>query len=170
MTPALIVLAGLPGTGKTTISRELARMSGAIHLRIDTIETAMRARGETFEGARGDIGYVVAYGLAHDLLGARQSVIVDAVHGWPEAEVLWTEALRGTGARPCRVQIVCSDSAAHRARVENRKSDLPGLCLPTWSQVQGRDAIPFDEPDLTLDTATLAAQAAAAKIVAALTP
>ncbi|MBV7378102.1 AAA family ATPase [Maritimibacter dapengensis] len=170
MTPALIVLAGLPGTGKTTISRELARLSGAIHLRIDTIETAMRARGETFEGARGDIGYVVAYGLARDLLGAGHCVIVDAVHGWREAEALWTEALRGTHARLCRVQIVCSDPAVHRARVETRKSDIAALSLPTWSQVQGRDAIPFDDADLMLDTATLSAQAAAVKIVAELGP
>jgi predicted kinase len=30
----LIVLGGLPGVGKTTIARELARVLGAVHIRI----------------------------------------------------------------------------------------------------------------------------------------
>jgi predicted kinase len=34
----LIILGGLPGTGKTTIARELARQLGAVHVRIDSIE------------------------------------------------------------------------------------------------------------------------------------
>ena len=34
----LIILGGLPGSGKTTIARELAGQLGAVHLRIDSIE------------------------------------------------------------------------------------------------------------------------------------
>src|SRR5271165_1678080 len=34
----LIILGGLPGTGKTAIARELARQLGAVHVRIDSIE------------------------------------------------------------------------------------------------------------------------------------
>lgn len=36
----LIVIGGLPGTGKTTLARLLASRIGAVHLRIDTIEQA----------------------------------------------------------------------------------------------------------------------------------
>ena len=32
----LIILSGLPGVGKTTIARELARRLDAVHVRIDT--------------------------------------------------------------------------------------------------------------------------------------
>jgi predicted kinase len=41
----LIILAGLPGTGKTTIARLLARRLGAVHVRIDSIEQAIRDSG-----------------------------------------------------------------------------------------------------------------------------
>ena len=38
----LIIFGGLPATGKTMIARELARQIGAVYLRIDSIEQAMR--------------------------------------------------------------------------------------------------------------------------------
>ena len=39
----LIIFSGLPGSGKSTIARALARRLGAVYLRIDTIEQAIRA-------------------------------------------------------------------------------------------------------------------------------
>ncbi len=38
----LIVFSGLPGTGKTTIAQAVVRRCGAVYLRIDTIEQALR--------------------------------------------------------------------------------------------------------------------------------
>ena len=65
----LIVLSGLPGIGKTTIARELARALGAVHLRIDSIEHALRQSGVRVEGE----GYAVAYAIAENL--ARLSAV-----------------------------------------------------------------------------------------------
>jgi len=38
----LVIFGGLPGVGKTTIAQELARQIGAMHVRIDSIEQAIR--------------------------------------------------------------------------------------------------------------------------------
>jgi predicted kinase len=43
----LIILGGLPATGKTTIARELARQLGAAHVRIDSIEQAIWDSGRS---------------------------------------------------------------------------------------------------------------------------
>ena len=46
----LVVLSGLPGVGKTTIARELVRATGAVYLRIDSIEQVLRHAGCQVEG------------------------------------------------------------------------------------------------------------------------
>ena len=59
----LIVLGGLPGVGKTTIARELAHRLGAVHIRIDSIELAIRESGVTVVSID-DAGYRVGYAIS----------------------------------------------------------------------------------------------------------
>jgi predicted kinase len=74
----LIVLSGLPGVGKTTIARELARSLTAVHVRVDSIEQALRQSGLVVEAE----GYAVAQAVAADNLRVGQTVIADCViHG-----------------------------------------------------------------------------------------
>ncbi|WP_122333985.1 AAA family ATPase, partial [Pseudomonas amygdali] len=59
----LIVFSGLPGTGKTTIAKGLVDTIGALYLRIDTIEQAIRNSGVLAQDV-GRSGYMVANELA----------------------------------------------------------------------------------------------------------
>ena len=54
----LIVLGGLPATGKTTIARELARRIDAVHVRIDSIEQAL-SESRISPESMADAGYRV---------------------------------------------------------------------------------------------------------------
>ena len=51
------------------------------------------------------------------------------------------------------VEVVCSDASEHRRRVEGRRSDIPGLRLPTWAEVEAREVEPWATERLILDTA-----------------
>ncbi len=55
----LVVLGGLPGTGKTTVARAAVRRPGAVLVRVDTVEQALRDAG--LGGDLGALGYAAAY-------------------------------------------------------------------------------------------------------------
>ena len=145
----LIVMSGLPGVGKTAISRELAIAMGAVHLRIDSIEQSLRSAGWRVEGE----GYAVAYARAADNLALGRTVIADCVNPWPLTRAAWRAVAERSGVRAIEIEVVCSDPVEHRRRVEQRQPDIDGHQLPSWQDVVERDYRPWDEPRLVLDTA-----------------
>src|SRR5271170_719746 len=94
----LIVLGGLPGTGKSSIARELARETGAVWLRIDSIEQAIRESG-VGSGSIDDAGYRAAYAIAEDNLRLGRDVIGDSVNGWQVTRNAWRDAGARAGAQ-----------------------------------------------------------------------
>jgi predicted kinase len=119
----LVIFSGLPGTGKTTIAMSLARRLGAVYLRADTIEQAMREWGLT-DSQIGGMGYGVSYCLATENLKLGLPVIADSVNPWPVTREAWRDAAELAGSAFLEVEIVCSDEAAHRKRVEQRQADI----------------------------------------------
>jgi predicted kinase len=147
----LIVLSGLPGAGKTTIARALARELAAVYLRIDSIEQAIRVSGRPVEGE----GYDVAHAVAEDNLRLGSVVVADCVNPWPLTRDEWRAAGERAGVPVLDVEIVCSDAQEHRRRVETRAADIAGHRLPTWPEVVERDYRAWDRPRLVVDTARL---------------
>ena len=145
----LLILGGLPGVGKTAIATELARGIGAAHLRIDSIEQALRDSGVEISGPE---GYVVAYAVAEDNLRLGRTVIADSVNPVEVTRAAWRNVARRAGTRCIEIEIVCSDDAEHRRRVESRKADIAGHRLPTWQQVCDREYEPW-KPNVVIDTA-----------------
>lgn len=147
--PALIVFGGLPGTGKTTLSRELTRLFAATYLRIDCIEHMIRVAGHTV----GATGYVVANALAAENLELGRVVVADCVNPVLASRVGWRQTALQKSAYFVEIEVICSDLVLHRKRVETRTSDVSGLKLPTWLEVVSRDYEPWDREHLVLDTA-----------------
>ena len=136
----LIALGGLPGVGKSTLAASLARRIGAVHLRIDTIEQAMRNVGFEVSGPE---GYLAARDLAEDNLRIGHTVIVDSVNPLPITRDYWREIAARLTVELVEIEVVCSHRSEHRLRVESRVTDIPGLVLPTWQQVLDRRYEPW---------------------------
>jgi predicted kinase len=152
MSTLLIVIGGLPGTGKTSLARGLARALDAVHLRIDTIEQALRS-ATMGSDAFGTAGYVVGYGVAADNLALGRTVVADCVNALTSTRAAWRDIARRAAVAVVEVEVVCSDVNEHRRRVEFRSADIPGLLLPTWDQVQARAYEPWDGEHVVIDTA-----------------
>jgi predicted kinase len=145
----LIVLSGLPGVGKTTIAHGVARAIGGVHVRIDAIEQTLRAGGlEVY-----DEGYRIGYVVAADNLGVGRLVVADSVNPWPLTRAAWRGVAERAGVRALEVEIVCSDAAAHRRRVESRAPEGAGHRLPTWAEVLAHDYRAWEGERLVVDTA-----------------
>jgi predicted kinase len=151
--PALLVIfGGLPGTGKTTIARELALQIGATYVRIDSIEQAIRESPGVTQPVNEE-GYRVAYAIAEDNLRLGRIVISDSVNPIQLSRDAWLDVARRAHARAAEVEVTCSDAQFHRRRVESRTSDIAGLKLPTWQKVVTREYEPWVREHIVIDTA-----------------
>jgi predicted kinase len=122
-----------------------------VHVRIDSIEQALRQVGYEVEGE----GYRVAYAIAEDNLRLGRIVIADCVNPWPLTRQEWQAVADRADVRAVNVEVVCSDSDEHKRRIDARRCEFDGEILPTWSDVMKRDYRPWARERLVIDTARL---------------
>ncbi|WP_371356545.1 AAA family ATPase [Pseudomonas chlororaphis] len=148
----LIVFSGLPGSGKTTIARALASHLRAAYLRIDSIEQALRNGGMAEVGKA---GYEVAIALARSNLALGNRVVADCVNPLAESRQAWQGIAEAEQSPLLNVEVICTDIAEHRRRVESREADVPGLRPPSWQSVLDHDYQAWSGERLTLDSSLL---------------
>jgi predicted kinase len=161
-----IVLAGLPGSGKSTIAQRLASEIKATYLRVDSIEQAIRSSSILpLNKDMGPAGYMAVCRVAADNLRLGNSVIADSVNPLGSTRAAYREIAERLGVRFVEVEIICSDLAVHRHRIETRRSTVEGLVLPTWKEVETRQYEAWDHPHLHIDTAHLSVEQSVMEII-----
>jgi len=150
----MILLSGLPGTGKSTLAQALGRALPAAVFSVDPIESALLAAGLPRGFTTGLAAYGVAQRMADDHLALGQAVVADAVNDADEARDAWREIAARNDVPLGVVECVCSDARLHRERLETRDRGL-AIPEPTWDSVQRRrgDWTPWPEQAMVVDSA-----------------
>ena len=134
----LVVIAGLPGTGKSTVAAALATRLGAVTLSVDPIEDALLGAGLPRSEETGVAAYEAARVMAEQNLALGRSVVVDAVNDSEPARATWRTAAARAGTGLVFVVLDLDDAAEHRRRLEGRARGLTHVPEPSWSQVRAR--------------------------------
>lgn len=151
----LVSFSGLPGTGKSSVARLAAQRLKAVWLRIDSLEQALVNAGLIRREALGPAGYYAAQALALDNLRLGHIVLADCVNPLSLTRDAWRNVALEAGSELLEVELICSDARMHRARVESRANEVPGLPLPDWQAVLERKYEAWERAPLLLDTARL---------------
>lgn len=138
----LIVLGGLPGTGKTTIAEFIAdRFSIPLFSR-DQIEAAVVVSDLGFPTKHDDIpnlsgvDFSVLSMLAEQQLKRGQSAILDSTARSQQIRDEWLELSTRFGATHLAIHCICSDPKVHRGRIEGRERGIPGWYELSWANVE----------------------------------
>lgn len=134
----LIVISGLPATGKTTLATALSREVGAMHLSVDTIEDALLGAGLAPGWTTGVAAYEAAGAAAEQNLGLGHLVVVDAVNDSDAARETWRAAARRAGAVLRFVLLTPPPESEHQQRLLGRERGLERVAEPSWSEVLDR--------------------------------
>ncbi|MCE1169098.1 MAG: ATP-binding protein [Sphingobacteriia bacterium] len=149
MKPILFVFSGLPGTGKTTISKEISKHYKATYIRIDTVEQGLRdlcnynVQGE---------GYRLSYRLVLGNLLIGNSVVVDCCNPIEMTRQEWNDIGIKGQAKYINIEIVCTDKIEHKKRIEERINDIEGLKLPLWKEIENRYYEEWKDSVIRIDT------------------
>ena len=148
--PILFIFSGLPASGKSTLAKLIAKEYNAIYLRIDTVEQGLRdlcnweVQGE---------GYELSYRIASDNLRLGQNVVSDSCNPVNFTRQEWENVAKENGSAFINIEVLCSNKEEHRKRIEARKSDVKGLKLPDWEDVENREYHLWKSERITIDTA-----------------
>jgi predicted kinase len=133
----LVVLTGLPSTGKSAIADRLGRSLQWPVFSVDPLEAALLRGGVTREQFSDRIAYDLLEALALHQLMLRQSAILDAVNPFHWVRARWQGLAQRFSVACPLIECVCSDRQIHRDRLESRKRDIPGFAYePGWDEVE----------------------------------
>ena len=148
-TPTLYILSGLPASGKTTLAKLLAQRTGAMYMRIDTMEEGLSELCNIKVEAE---GYRLSYRVIRDDLKLGISAIADSCNTIKITREEWENVALESGSKFQNIEISCSHIAEHESRVISRNIEIQNAHSPTWEQVKSRYYEQWDREIIKIDT------------------
>ena len=150
----LVVISGLPGTGKSTVGEAVARRTRAVWLSVDDVEDALLAVGLPSDWTTGVAAYEAVAAAAAENLRLGHAVIVDAVNDSEPARDTWRRAADAASAPVVFVLLTPPEEREHLLRLQRRTRRLTHQSEPTWEQVQARARTyeSWRDPPVPIDT------------------
>lgn len=165
--PVLVLMVGVPGTGKSTLARRLARALPAELVQSDRVRRSLFAEPK-YTGAEASAVYGWCHAVLRSLLGTGRSAVFDATNLDERHRRRVYDLADACGAALIVVWTACSPSTVQqrmlRRRFDRDEEDLSEAHWGTYLELRPR-AEPISRPHLVVntrtDTAALVARVAA---------
>jgi predicted kinase len=155
----LILIMGVPASGKTTLAKEILKRINAVYLDNNFLADAFFAstrKAPSYRRLRQGL-YRALYRITEENLLVRNSVLLDVPHVTHMRDPEWRDFLvdiaRRTSAELAIVRCLCSESTL-RERIQNRGEGRDQWKLHNWAKFMAQEPIDVQVPlpHLDLDT------------------
>lgn len=139
--PKLVLVTGLPGTGKSTVAAAAAQILGTAVIAHDWAMSGLRTYPEIeraldgMELGRRHVGWSILVALARSQLVNHRSIVLDGVARSRQIDDCAAMATE-VGASFSVVTTRCSDPSVHRRRIEGRRRHIPNWYELDWADVE----------------------------------
>ena len=119
MSTLVVQMHGEPGSGKSTIAREIGARLGLVVIDKDVIKAALLRTGVAEQQAAAG-AYEVFFAQARAFVANGHSIILDNPVYWDSVERRWLEIAEAAGSPPILIECICADRDEIARRLATR--------------------------------------------------